>query len=132
MVRAGLNMVTSHGRTARTYAAPVEQSVQREYAFEMAASNCRFGPGVTREVGLDLQAMKPRKVGVWTDKNLRHLTAMKQTIESLEAANVPYEVYDRVRVEPNDISWADTIDFARKNDFSHCKCTHSVDLFCSP
>ena len=46
---------------------------------------------------------------------------MKQAIDSLEREGVKYEIFDRVRVEPNDQSWADAIGFARKNDFSHCE-----------
>ena len=46
---------------------------------------------------------------------------MKQSIESLERQGVKYEIFDRVRVEPNDKSWRDAIDFSRKNDFSHCE-----------
>ena len=33
----------------RNYARPIEQGLDKEYAFEMAASQLRFGPGVTRE-----------------------------------------------------------------------------------
>jgi hypothetical protein len=32
-----------------------------DYAFEMAASNIRYGPGVTAEVGMDFKNMKARK-----------------------------------------------------------------------
>ena len=45
----------------RKYATPVN-SVSKEYAFEVAASNLRFGDGVTAEVGMDLKNMKARKV----------------------------------------------------------------------
>jgi hydroxyacid-oxoacid transhydrogenase len=44
----------------RSLATPVN-IVQKEYAFEVAASNLRFGDGVTREVGFDLSNMKARK-----------------------------------------------------------------------
>ena len=45
----------------RKYATPVN-SLPKEYAFEVAASNLRFGDGVTAEVGMDLKNMKARKV----------------------------------------------------------------------
>lgn len=62
----------------RGMASPVD-AVQKEYAFEVrttfhsvpypflktpkvAASNLRFGDGVTREVGMDFKNMKARKV----------------------------------------------------------------------
>jgi hydroxyacid-oxoacid transhydrogenase len=39
-----------------------------DYAFEIAASNIRFGEGVTREVGMDFANMGAKKVGVYSDK----------------------------------------------------------------
>ncbi len=68
----------------------------------MACSNIRYGPGVTAEVGMDLNNMKAKKVGVYTDKNLINLPPMKATLDSLTKAKVNFEVYDDVRVEPTD------------------------------
>lgn len=45
-------------------------SGQKEYAFKMAASNIRFGPGCTREVGMDLKNLGRKKVCVFTDANV--------------------------------------------------------------
>ncbi|GAA5922051.1 hypothetical protein JCM1841_003134 [Sporobolomyces salmonicolor] len=118
--------IRSGGRSKvlqRGYATPVDSGVGGQplgdYAFEVAASNLRFGEGVTREVGMDFANLKARKVGVWTDKTVAQLLPMQMALESLEANGVPYEVYDRTRVEPNQDSWEDAITFARKNDFSH-------------
>ncbi len=124
MTRAGLNMLSKHHATpsatpSRGYATPVDMALQKEYAFELAASNIRYGEGVTQEVGMDFKNMGARKVGVFTDSTVGKLTPMRQTIEALEREGVQYEIFDRVRVEPNDESWADAISFARKNDFSH-------------
>ncbi len=44
---------------------------------QVAASNLRFGDGVTLEVGMDLKNMKARKVGVFTDPNVANLLPMK-------------------------------------------------------
>ncbi len=41
--------------------------MSNEYAFEMAASNVRFGAGVTREVGEDLRDLGVRRALVVTD-----------------------------------------------------------------
>ncbi|KAJ2931733.1 hypothetical protein H1R20_g5350, partial [Candolleomyces eurysporus] len=101
----------------RRLATPVPE---REYAFEVAASNLRFGDGVTREVGMDLKNMKARKVGVFTDANVAKLKPMQATIQALEAeTDLPFEVYDKVSIEPTEDSWRDAIAWARKHDFSH-------------
>lgn len=88
-----------------------------DYAFEMAASNIRYGPGVTAEVGMDFANMKSKNVGVYTDKNLINLPVMKTTLESLTKAQVNFKIYDNVRVEPTDASFKDAAEFARKNQF---------------
>lgn len=61
----------------------------------------RFGEGVTREVGMDFANQKARKVGVFTDGTVGKLLPMQMAIESLEANNISYEIYDKTRVEPN-------------------------------
>ena len=68
---------------------------QHEVAFEMAASNIRFGEGVTKEVGFDLKNMGANKVLVFTDANLAKLEPMRVALDSLTKAQVPFEVYDR-------------------------------------
>ena len=47
--------------------------MDHEYAFEMSASNIRFGPGVTREIGMDLAELKVRRAMVVTDPKLAKL-----------------------------------------------------------
>ncbi|KAG8218472.1 iron-containing alcohol dehydrogenase-domain containing protein [Butyriboletus roseoflavus] len=112
-----------HGAAAlnqlRRLATPVH-AVQKEYAFEVAASNLRFGEGVTREVGMDLKNMKARKVGVFTDPIVAKLRPMAVTLESLQSQeDLPFEVYDQVITEPTEESWRKAIDWARQHDFSH-------------
>lgn len=43
---------------------------EKEYAFEMACSNIRYGEGVTREVGMDLVNLGVKNTCVFTDKNV--------------------------------------------------------------
>ena len=92
------------GEARRRLATPVDPSRQKEYAFEMAASAIRFGPGCTKEVGMDLKNMGAYRVCVVTDGNVSKLDAMKQVIEGLTREGVEFTVYDKCRVEPKDSS----------------------------
>ena len=88
-----------------------------ETAFEMAVSNVRFGAGATREIGMELAESGTRRALVITDPVVRSLPAAHTVFESLEAARVPFVVYDRVRVEPTDESFLDAIAFARQDSY---------------
>ena len=86
--------------------------MEQEIAFEMAASSVRFGAGVTREVGMDLVDLGVRRALVVTDPNLTRLAPVQTVLDSLDAAGVEAVLYDRVRVEPTDLSFRDAIQFA--------------------
>jgi hydroxyacid-oxoacid transhydrogenase len=95
----------------------LNRSMTHEIAFEMAASSVRFGVGVTREVGMDLADLGIRNVLVITDPILRRMPPLQTVIESLRAESIAFTVYDRVRIEPNDISFQDAIGFAERSDY---------------
>lgn len=90
-------------------------SMNHEIGFEMAASGVRFGPGITREVGMDLADLGARNVLVITDPILRNLKPVEVVLESLQENGIPFTVYDRVRVEPTDESFHDAIGFAKQS-----------------
>ncbi len=91
--------------------------MKNEIAFEMAASNIRFGPGVTREVGMDLADLGARNVLVITDPVLSDMAPVQTVLESLDSAGVKFVLYDRVRVEPTDESFLDAIAFASQSPY---------------
>jgi len=99
--------------TRRSLATPVDPSQQKEYAFEMAASSIRFGPGCTKEVGMDMTNLGAKKVIVVTDSNVEKLDAMKQVVEGLEREGINYDVFNQVRVEPKDSSIREAIAFSK-------------------
>lgn len=88
----------------RSYATPQDSSQLKEYAFEMAASSIRFGPGVTQEVGMDLKNMAAKKVAVVTDETVDKLDAMRQVREALTREGINFSVYNKTRIEPKDSS----------------------------
>uniref|UniRef100_A0A8B9JGQ7 Hydroxyacid-oxoacid transhydrogenase, mitochondrial n=1 Tax=Astyanax mexicanus TaxID=7994 RepID=A0A8B9JGQ7_ASTMX len=109
----------SHVNSAHTYLPGTGHTCGRktDYAFEMACSNIRYGEGVTREIGMDLQNLGVRNVCLMTDSNLSRLPPVTAVLDSLARHGVKYECYDKVRVEPTDSSFKAAIDFAKKRDF---------------
>ena len=91
--------------------------MQKDFAFEMAASTVRYGTGVTSEVGMDLAALGARRVLVLTDSVLKALPPVQTVADSLERQKIPFVVYDLVRVEPSDQSVLNAVAFGRDGGF---------------
>ncbi len=90
--------------------------MQNEIAFEMAVASVRFGAGVTREVGMDLADLGARRVLVLTDPVLKGMRPVETVAQSLDENGISWVLYDRVRIEPNDVSFLDAIEFARQSE----------------
>lgn len=88
-----------------------------ETAFQMSASNIRFGPGCTREVGLDVVELGVKRTLVIMDPALRDLHAGQTVVEALSAAKVAFEVFDGVSVEPTDASFREAARVAVEGRF---------------
>jgi len=91
--------------------------VEYEYAFEMVTSSLRFGPGVTREVGMDLADLGAKRVMVLTDGNLRDMAPVQRALEAIAEQKINFALFDRARVEPTDKSLKEAIEFARSEPF---------------
>jgi hydroxyacid-oxoacid transhydrogenase len=91
--------------------------VEMEYAFEMASSAIRFGFGVTRELGAELADLGKQNVLVFTDPLLRKLPPVATALQSLEDNKIRFSIFDRVRVDPTDESFAEAIAVAQVGDF---------------
>ena len=91
--------------------------MDKDIAFEMAASHVRFGVGVTREVGMDLKEIGARRVLVVTDPLVGKLPPVRTVLESLDRSGVPFDLFDRVRVEPSDESLLEAIAVARAGSY---------------
>ena len=83
-------------------------------AYEIATSNIRFGPGTTKEIGMDLKDRGLQRVMVLTDPNLREQTPVQTALAATAEAGVEYALFDQVRVEPTDASFKAAIAFAEQ------------------
>jgi len=91
--------------------------MEKDYAFEMATSSIRFGVGITAEIGMDLADVNYKKALVLTDQLLAKLPPVQTVIKSLEDNKIDFQLYDRVRIEPNEHSFLDAIRFGEGVDF---------------
>lgn len=86
-------------------------------AFQIMASNCRFGCGITHEVGMDLVDLGARRVLVVIDPALRSLPTGAVVQQSLEENRLEFALFDEVEVEPTDISFLAAAKFATEGEF---------------
>ena len=76
-----------------------------ETAFSMDTSSIKYGPGVTREIGWDMEEQGARRVMVVTDPNLTESEPVAVVLEALRKNGIEAVLFDQVRVEPTDVSF---------------------------
>lgn len=91
--------------------------MKTETAFSMDTSSIKYGPGVTREVGWDMEEQGAKRVMVVTDPNLSDKEPVAVALEALGNHGIDAVLYDQASVEPTDISFTEAIRFARKGNF---------------
>lgn len=91
--------------------------MQNDTAFQVSASNIRFGPGVTNEVGLDLRDMQVRHTLLVIDPALVALPCGQTVVDSLKSAGIRFDIFDRVSVEPTDASFQEAARVAAEGDY---------------
>ena len=91
--------------------------IETDTAFQMAASNIRFGPGTTREVGMDLNDLGARRTMLVIDPALLPLPTGRVVLDALKQARVGYEVFDRISIEPTDAGFREAAEFAKQGRF---------------
>jgi len=88
-----------------------------ETTFTMNASNIKYGPGVTRKVGYDMEQLGCKRVMVVTDPRMAGSEPVSVTLKALRAEGIDAVLFDRVRVEPTDVSFREAIRFAADGKF---------------
>jgi hydroxyacid-oxoacid transhydrogenase len=88
-----------------------------ETAFTMDTSSIKYGPGATAEVGHDMRTQGGTRVMVVTDPRLAASDPVAIALRALRAAGIDAVLFDRVRVEPTDASFAEAIACATDGRF---------------
>ena len=91
--------------------------MENETAFVMKMSNIKYGSGVTREVGFDMQTLGAKRVMVLADPNLAGCSPVNITLESLRHQGIEAVLFDSVSIEPTDLSFNEAINFAIGGNF---------------
>jgi hydroxyacid-oxoacid transhydrogenase len=91
--------------------------MQQDTAFQMTASSIRFGPSTTREVGMDLAEFGARRTLLVIDPALKSLPVGLTLLEALRSANISFDVFDGIAIEPTDQSFREAAAFASKGRF---------------
>ena len=91
--------------------------MSNDTAFELASSSIRYGPGVTRELGMDLADAGVKRVMVVTDPYLKELPPVAAVLQSLAGEGMDVSLYDKAQVEPTDVSFKEAIQYATDGEF---------------
>jgi hydroxyacid-oxoacid transhydrogenase len=86
--------------------------VPSESIFTMDTSSIKYGPGATAEVGQDAVDRGIRRVALFTDPVVAETIAYDVALSSLKSAGLDVVCFSTVRVEPNDASFEEAIEFA--------------------
>lgn len=85
-----------------------------ESAFTVDASRVTFGRGAIRELGPRCLRLGLQRVAVFTDARVRRLPIFEAALASMRAVGLDAVIFDAVRVEPTDASFAEAIAFAKE------------------
>jgi len=88
-----------------------------ENAFTMDTSSIKYGQGVTREIGYDMEEQGCRRVMVVTDRNLSQSDPVAVTREALRDRGIDAVLFDQSSVEPTDVSFKEAVAFAVQGKF---------------
>lgn len=89
---------------------------------ELASSTFRYGPTSTSEVGQDLAYMNAKRILLFVDPYIATMDPFQNVVSSIEKhapAGHFLDIYDKIRVEPNNESFKHAIEFMSEKTRNH-------------
>jgi alcohol dehydrogenase class IV len=90
---------------------------ERERVFTLEATPIKFGPGASEDAGWELARLGVSRAMVASDPGIVAAGITGRVAESIAAAGIAVEVFDRARVEPTAESLQEAADFAVDGEF---------------
>ena len=100
----------------------ISSSVPNDPICELASSTLRYGPSSTSEIGQDLAHMNANRIILFVDPYIRTLSSYDTVMRSIDQyapAGHRVDVYDKIRVEPNNVSFKHAIDYMTCQSANH-------------
>jgi alcohol dehydrogenase class IV len=88
-------------------------SAASETVFTYGAPALKFGAGASEELGHDLATLGARRVLLITDPGVAATGHPGRIAEQVRATGIEVELFDRVHVEPTDVSLEEAVAFGR-------------------
>ena len=88
-----------------------------ESVFSVDFNSIKYGQGALRELQFDIQEIGMTRVALFTDPVVRELVPVQDTLKRLSQANIEFEIYDEISVEPTDESFKSAAKFATEGQF---------------
>ena len=89
----------------------------REQVFTLEATPLKYGRGAAADAGWELQRLGVKRAMLVSDPGVAAAGITGRVRESVEAAGISVEVWDRARVEPTDESFGEAAAFAVEGGF---------------
>lgn len=100
----------------------ISSTVPNDPICELASSTLRYGPSSTSEIGHDLAHINAHRIILFVDPYIRTLKSydtLMRSIDQYAPAGHSVDVYDKIRVEPNNVSFKHAIDYMTCQSTNH-------------
>lgn len=86
-----------------------------ETVFTWGATPLKFGAGAVDEIGWDLAQQGAERVLIVTDPGVAASGVPERVADAAKASGLTVEIFDRVHVEPTDVSVREAVEFAQSS-----------------